>query len=171
MVENEYAQAIYDLAKEENKIDIINECFIVVNKSIEDNDFMELLSSPKITKEEKKNILTKVYGKLDSLFLDFMYVLIDNNRITRIRYIYDYYNQSIKIEHNILHIEAYSVKELTKTQIDNLRKTLSSYYNGKTLEIENIVDPKLIGGVRIECNGKTLDVTLKKSLANMKDSL
>lgn len=171
MVENEYAQAIYDLAKEENKIDIINECFIVVNKSIEDNDFMELLSSPKITKEEKKNILTKVYGKLDSLFLDFMYVLIDNNRINRISYIYDYYNQLIKIEHNILHIEAYSVKELTKTQIDNLRKTLSSYYNGKTLEIKNIVDPKLIGGVRIECNGKTLDVTLKKSLANMKDSL
>ena len=171
MVENEYAQAIYDLAKEENKIDIINECFIVVNKSIEDNDFMELLSSPKITKEEKKNILTKVYGKLDSLFLDFMYVLIDNNRINRISYIYDYYNQLIKIEHNILHIEAYSVKELTKTQIDNLRKTLSSYYNGKTLEIENIVDPKLISGVRIECNGKTLDVTLKKSLANMKDSL
>ncbi len=171
MVENEYAQAIYDLAKEENKIDIINECFIVVNKSIENNDFMELLSSPKITKEEKKNILTKVYGKLDSLFLDFMYVLIDNNRINRISYIYDYYNQLIKIEHNILHIEAYSVKELTKAQIDNLRKTLSSYYNGKTLEIENIVDPKLIGGVRIECNGKTLDVTLKKSLANMKDSL
>ena len=171
MVENEYAQAIYDLAKEENKIDIINECFIVVNKSIEDNDFMELLSSPKLTKEEKKNILTKVYGKLDSLFLDFMYVLIDNNRFNRISYIYDYYNQLIKIEHNILHIEAYSVKELTKTQIDNLRKTLSSYYNGKTLEIENIVDPKLIGGVRIECNGKTLDVTLKKSLANMKDSL
>ena len=171
MVENEYAQAIYDLAKEENKIDIINECFIVVNKSIENNDFMELLSSPKLTKEEKKNILTKVYGKLDSLFLDFMYVLIDNNRINRISYIYDYYNQLIKIEHNILHIEAYSVKELTKTQIDNLRKTLSSYYNGKTLEIENIVDPKLIGGVRIECNGKTLDVTLKKSLANMKDSL
>ena len=171
MVENEYAQAIYDLAKEENKIDIINECFIVVNKSIEDNDFMELLSSPKLTKEEKKNILTKVYGKFDSLFLDFMYVLIDNNRINRISYIYDYYNQLIKNEHNILHIEAYSVKELTKTQIDNLRKTLSSYYNGKTLEIENIVDPKLIGGVRIECNGKTLDVTLKKSLANMKDSL
>ena len=171
MVENEYAQAIYDLAKEENKIDIINECFIVVNKSIENNDFMELLSSPKLTKEEKKNILTKVYGKLDSIFLDFMYVLIDNNRINRISYIYDYYNQLIKIEHNILHIEAYSVKELTKTQIDNLRKTLSSYYNGKTLEIENIVDPKLIGGVRIECNGKTLDVTLKKSLANMKDSL
>ena len=100
-----------------------------------------------------------------------MYVLIDNNRINRISYIYDYYNQLIKNEHNILHIEAYSVKELTKTQIDNLRKTLSSYYNGKTLEIENIVDPKLIGGVRIECNGKTLDVTLKKSLANMKDSL
>ena len=171
MVENEYAQAIYDLAKEENKIDIINECFIVVNKSIEDNDFMELLSSPKLTKEEKKNILTKVYGKFDSLFLDFMYVLIDNNRFNRISYIYDYYNQLIKNEHNILHIEAYSVKELTKTQIDNLRKTLSSYYNGKTLEIENIVDPKLIGGVRIECNGKTLDVTLKKSLANMKDSL
>lgn len=171
MVENEYAQAIYDLAKEDNKIDIINECFIVVNKSIEDNDFMELLSSPKLTKEEKKNILTKVYGKLDSLFLDFMYVLIDNNRFNRISYIYDYYNQLIKNEHNILHIEAYSVKELTKTQIDNLRKTLSSYYNGKTLEIENIVDPKLIGGVRIECNGKTLDVTLKKSLANMKDSL
>ncbi len=171
MVENEYAQAIYDLAKEDNKIDIINECFIVVNKSIEDNDFMELLSSPKLTKEEKKNILTKVYGKLDSLFLDFMYVLIDNNRFNRISYIYDYYNQLIKNEHNILHIEAYSVKELTKAQIDNLRKTLSSYYNGKTLEIENIVDPKLIGGVRIECNGKTLDVTLKKSLANMKDSL
>lgn len=171
MVEKEYAQAIYDLAKEENKIDIIRECFVVIDKTINNNDFLELLDSPKLTKEEKKNILTKVYGKLDTLFLDFMYVLIDNNRFNRISFIYDHFNQLIKIEHNVLHIEAYSVKELTKTQIDNLRKSLSSYYEGKTLEIENIVDPTLIGGVRIECNGKTLDITLKKSLANMKDAL
>lgn len=78
MVELEYAKAIYDLAKEENKIEKINECFILVNESIKNNEFIDLLDSPKLTKEEKKKILAKVYGKLESLFLDFLYVLIDN---------------------------------------------------------------------------------------------
>ena len=54
MVELEYAKAIYDLAKEENKIEKINECFILVNESIKNNEFIDLLDSPKLTKEEAK---------------------------------------------------------------------------------------------------------------------
>ena len=171
MVELEYAKAIYDLAKEENKIEKINECFILVNESIKNNEFIDLLDSPKLTKEEKKKILAKVYGKLESLFLDFLYVLIDNNRFKLINEILNEYNKLIQEEHNILHIEAFSVKPLSKEQLKNLKESLAYYYKDKTLEIENIVNPDLIGGVRIECNGKTLDMTLKNTLVKMKDML
>ena len=171
MVELEYAKAIYDLAKEENKIEKMNECLILVNESVKNNEFIDLIDSPNLTNSEKKKIITNVYGKLDHLFLDFLYVLIDNNRFKLINEIWSEFSKLIQEEHNILHIEAFSVKPLTKSQLDNLKEALASYYKNKTLEIENIVNPNLIGGIRIECNGQTLDITLKNTLIKMKEML
>ena len=171
MVELEYAKAIYDLAKEENKLEKINECLIIVNESIKNNEFIDLIESPKLTKEEKKKIITNVYAKLEPLFLDFLYVLIDNNRFKLINGILNEFNKLVQEEHNILHIEAFSVKPLTKSQLDNLKEALAYYYKDKTLEIENIVNPDLIGGIRIECNGETLDMTLKNTLVKMREML
>ena len=75
MVESEYAKAVFDLAKEENKIEVFTNCFNAVIDT-KTKEFSDILVSPFIHKEEKKRILSKVYHSLDETFLHFLYVLI-----------------------------------------------------------------------------------------------
>ena len=59
MVEAEYARAIYDLAQEENKVNLILDCFHAVNETL-NKEFMDIMASPYIDKVEKKSIISRV---------------------------------------------------------------------------------------------------------------
>ena len=55
MVESEYAKAVFDLAKEEDNIEAFTTCFNAVIDT-KTKEFTDILVSPFIHKEEKKDI-------------------------------------------------------------------------------------------------------------------
>lgn len=170
MVEAEYAKAIYEIASEENKINLILDCFNAVVKTMKD-DFMNIMASPYIDKSQKKDIVSKVYKSLDKTFINFLYVLIDHNRFIKFKEIYEQYNEIFLTNKNIVEIQIVSAKELTKSQIKNLEDSLKLKFVNKKLEIENIVDPNIIGGIQVLSNGESVDLSLKTALAKIKESL
>lgn len=171
MIEAEYAKAIYELALEEKKEDIFEKCFSIVISTLENEEYYKVLTSPFIEATEKKNLITKVYEKLDQTFVYFLCVLVENNRISCIHEIYEAYNQYLLSHRDIVHIQIESAVELTSLQMINLTESLQNKYIGKKIELENIIDPKLIGGIHIVSNGKSIDMSLKNSLTKLKDSL
>ena len=56
MVWLEYAKAVYELAVEENKINVFKECFKTVTTTVT-KEFQDILTSPFINKEKKKILL------------------------------------------------------------------------------------------------------------------
>ena len=52
---------------------------------------------------------------------------------------------------------------LSKSVIERIQKNLSNKY-GKGLKIETIVDPKLLGGIKLVVNQKQVDATLAKKI-------
>ncbi len=170
MVEAEYAKAIYELALEENKVNKILDCFNAIIKTMKD-DFMNIMASPYIHKSEKKDIVAKVYKSLDTTFINFLYVLIDHNRFIKLKEIFEKYNEIFLENKNIVRIQVVSVKELTKNQIKNLEDSLKQKYVNKKLELENIVDPNIIGGIQILSNDESVDLSLKTALIKIKESL
>lgn len=170
MVEAEYARAIYDLAQEENKVNLILDCFHAVNETL-NKEFMDIMASPYIDKVEKKSIISRVYKSLDTTFINFLYVLIDHNRFIKFKEIYNNYNMIFLENKNIVRIQIISVKELSKTQIKSLEESLKLKYANKKLEIENIVDSNIIGGIQILSNGESVDLSLKTALKRIKESL
>ena len=170
MVEFEYAKAVFDLAKEENKIQAVSDCFKAVKDTLTP-DFIEILTSPFIHKDEKKKIIDKVYHSLDLDFIHFLYVLIDHNRFDRIAQIYEVYESLVLKEKNILRVEIISATELTKSKMQEFKKTLSSQYVGKQIEIVNKINPNLIGGVVIVTDEKSMDASIKGKLDKIRESL
>lgn len=171
MVEREYAKALHDLAIEEAKLDCFLECFKALNESLSDKEFYNLLSSPIIDSIEKKKIIYKVYKSFDETFINFLCVIIDHNRFSIILNIYDEFKNLVMEDNNIIRIQILSANELKKSQIKQLENTLMDKYKGKQLEIENIVNSELIGGIQIISNDESIDITLKSTLNKMKESL
>ena len=74
-------------------------------------------------------------------------------------------------KNDVMKISVYSAKALSNIDMIHLTKSLQNKYVGKKIEIENIIKPELIGGIQIESNGESLDMSLKNSLNLLKESL
>ena len=170
MIPLEYAKAIYEIAEEEHKVDLYNEYFVSINSTLT-NEFIDLLKTPTIDKKEKVNIINKVYKSIDNTFRDFLVILVKNDRIEYFSQIGHQYRKLVRLNKNIVRIDIFSAKELTKAQMNGLVKTLETKYAGKELEIKNFVNPSLIGGIQIIANGESIDISLKSTLERLKESL
>lgn len=170
MIPLEYAKAIYEIAEEEHKVDLYNEYFVSINSTLT-NEFIDLLKTPTIDKKEKINIINKVYKSIDNTFRDFLVILVKNDRIEYFSQIGHQYRKLVRLNKNIVRIDIFSAKELTKSQMDGVVKTLEMKYRGKELEIKNFVNPSLIGGIQIIANGESIDISLKSTLERLKESL
>ncbi len=171
MVELEYAKALYDLGNEENKVNLFSDSLSTVVETLKNKEFYDVVTSPTIDKISKKNVIRNVYKSLDNTFVDFLCVVIDHNRFSIMESIKNEYNNLLLAEKGIINVEIISAKELTKAQLENVEKALMEKYKGKKLDINNIVNQDLIGGIQILCNGESLDMSLKGFLDNLRVSL
>lgn len=170
MVAHEYAKAIYDLAREENKTKDFKDCFDALVKTL-NKDFLDLLSSPFIVKDEKKEMVKKVYSSLDEDFIYFLYVLIDHNRFMLVEEIKKEFDKLVSKYQNIVEVKLVSATELTKATILKYKERLEEKYIGKTIEIVNIIKPELIGGMQVIIDDEALDASVIHTLNMLKESI
>ena len=55
--------------------------------------------------------------------------------------------------------------------MDTIVSTLKLKFIDKELEVKNMVNPDLIGGIQIVYNGESIDMSLKSTLERLKESL
>lgn len=167
MQEIEYAKALFDLASNNNEM--LDE-FQKFNEILEYNQFLELLKAPNIKKEEKKEILKKTLKNFDVTFLHFLFVIIDNNRINDLDQIYDCYYKMVLKSNNEELVDIYLPKEISEKELESLKNKLELKFN-KKLVIRVHIESKLIGGMRIEYDGKSIDETVLKEFIKIKSLL
>ena len=171
MVESEYAKAVYELALEENKVELFWDLFVAVDKTNDDPDYKKIMDSPMVSKDRKKAMIKTIYHDFDETFLNFMYVLVDHNRVNDFDAIGHEYRKLVRKDNNILFIDVLSAKELTAAQKKKLTSSLTLHFSNKKLDFKFIVKPDLIGGIQIISNGVSIDMTLKATLDRIKEDL
>ena len=172
MVEYEYAKALFELAIEEKKtelfLDSLNGILDVMSAN---KDFYKMMASPLVDINEKLKVVREVFSSMDTTFKEFLCVLVRNDRFVLIEQITEEYNQMLSDYNSILKIEVISSEKLSKERLNEVTKSLEQRYPNKKLKIENTVNPKILSGLQIICNGESLDMSLKNRLAKLKNSL
>ncbi|MDE7095844.1 MAG: ATP synthase F1 subunit delta [Anaeroplasmataceae bacterium] len=172
MVEYEYAKALFELAIEEKKtelfLDSLNGILDVMSAN---KDFYKMIASPLVDINEKLKVIREVFSSMDTTFKEFLCVLVRNDRFVLIEQITEEYNQMLSDYNSILKIEVISSEKLSMERLALVTKSLEQRYPNKKLKIENTVNPKILSGLQIICNGESLDMSLKNRLAKLKNSL
>lgn len=171
-VATRYAQALFDLADEENKISEIYEELDNVSKLIGSNRELEdVFRSPFVTREEKKNIADQVFnGSLSTITRNFFMVLIDNSRTVDLSSISVAYKELLNKKHNIEEGTVVTALPLSADKISELEQKLSAKYN-KTIKLENKIDEGIIGGALVKIGNEEIDGTVKSRLDDLKSDL
>ena len=167
VIGDQYAVALFELALEENRLDETKNALATLLESFNEETVM-FLTHPAITKKTKKETFESL--GISNLLRDFMYVVIDNQRVLELQEILQSFAKLIESQADIMRIDVYSGKPLNKERIKELNTQYEKKYNRQVI-IENHVDPSIVGGLRFEFQGVVIDDTVNHTIHQIKSRL
>ena len=164
-VGNAYGEALYDLAKSEDlSHDILAEISVLDGCFRQEPDFLRLLQSPSLSKQERCRILDSSFqGKVHHYVLNFLKILTEKGYARHFSDCCRTYREHYNLDNNILPVTAVTAVDLTAAQTEALSKKLGSI-TGKKITLTNRVDPGVLGGIRLDYDGKQMDDTVSHRL-------
>lgn len=168
--DKEYAEALFLLIAEEQKLDEYTKALETVKSLIQENpEYTEFLASPAISLSERLQAIDEAFGEsMPEYIVSFLKILCENGRI---RSILDCINEFDKLAMALSNkAEAFVVSAVPLS--DDQKKAICSKLEkvtGKIIDPVYTVDESLIGGIKIEVEGKTFDGSIRHRLQDVKD--
>ncbi|MEJ2161813.1 MAG: ATP synthase F1 subunit delta [Robiginitalea sp.] len=166
-----YAKALMDLATEQKKVQEVHDDMRLILDTIEENNNLsDVLQSPILTAEAKKNALQALFSKADALTGEFFNLLSTNKRVGILAKIAEQY---IVLYDQLQGQDIASVTTavpLDKNLESKILKQLKKI-TGKDVVIENHVDPDLIGGFILRLGDLEYNSSIASKLGNLKREL
>ena len=170
-ITSRYAEALYSLKREQNSLlESQKEAKELIKVFKQNPDFMMLLSSSYKDFDEKEEIIDKVFNGLDEDLKTLIKIVTRNHRAQYLDEIFIGFNSLVNEYRGVKEGLVYSTEPLNDTQLQKLNQTVSELEKTPT-ELKNIIDPSLIGGVKIVINDHIYDGSIKHHLENMKLTL
>ena len=169
---NVYGEALYSLAKEEGLSGQILEELAVLEQSFaQEPDFLRLLDAPNLTKEERCQVLEDSFrGQIHGYVLNFLKLLTEKSYARHFGACCATYRNCYNEDNGILPVTAVTAVSLNENQYAALSQKLAAV-TGKTIQLHNRVDERVLGGIRLDFDGKCVDDTLSHRLDSIRNML
>ena len=167
-----YGEALYDLAKAEDLSEEILQQLGTLAQSFEaEPDFLRLLASPNLSKQERCAVLdNSLRDKVHPFVLNFLKILTEKGYAKHFPDCAKTYREHYNADNGILSVTAVTAAALSPKQAEKLTQKLSQL-TGKTVELINRIDTSVLGGIRLQYSGKQLDDTVQHRLSAIRDTL
>ncbi|MDD7616192.1 MAG: ATP synthase F1 subunit delta [bacterium] len=168
---NRYAIALLEIAIEQNKTEEFRkEVKILKNIFQNSPEFCEILCDVNIDLAKKYSMIDKILASVNSDILSFVKVIIKNNRA---HYLYKIFKESLYRFDDYLEIQEGKLilsKEMSEEEKEKIIKSIEKN-EGVRLELEEVIDPSILGGFIVTLKDNVYDASLKTKLQNLKESL
>ena len=170
-ITSRYAEALFSLKKDSDTLlETQKEIKELKKVFIENPDFIVILSSSYKSLEEKIEIIDKTLVGVDDEIKSLIKIICRNHRAKYIVEVFDDFNSLVNEYRGVKEGLVYSTIKLSEEQLNKLNKKISEVEKRPT-ELKNIIDPSLIGGVKIVINDHIYDGSIKHHIEDMKLSL
>ncbi|HBM3500097.1 TPA: F0F1 ATP synthase subunit delta [Listeria monocytogenes] len=167
-VAGRYANALFQVAQDKDLVDVFSEELTELKAALKANeDFVKLLENPTFTTEQKKNLASAVFEKINPTLRDFIYLLIDRSREDYLSVIADVYQKRVNDLNGVADADVYSVVPLSEQELTALSRVFATKMNKTKLNIQNHIDKSLLGGVKVVIGARIYDDSLKTKLKDM----
>lgn len=167
-----YGDALYDLARDEGLSEqILTELDGVQAIFAGSPDYLRLLSTASLSKEERTGLLDEAFrGKIEPYLLNFLKILCEKGDLRQLAGCAQEYRVRFNADHGILAATAVCAVPLSPALREKLVKKLEQT-TGKQIDLQVKVDPRVLGGIRLEMDGRQLDGTIKNSIEQLRKQL
>lgn len=166
-----YAQALFSLKRDEGQLletqELVKELIKVIKQ---DEQFLVLLNSHRLAKEERIAIVDEVFASIDEQVKNFIKIIIENNRAMNLVEIFEDFNSLVNEYRGVKEGLVYTAMSLKENELEKITSQISKIEK-MPIELKEIIDPSLIGGVKVVINDHIYDGSIKHHLENMKLTL
>ena len=172
LVNTSYSRVIFDYAKKNNRLKEMNEQahYVLEVLTCEKEMIYEILRNYNISKEYRKNMLRDLFkDKLDKYFLYTLETIVDFNRCSNILTIIKRTLHLFSKALNIRYIKIVSAYKLTDKQKAKLQIALKKHYKADQIDINNLVVPSIIGGIKVISEEDSINTSYISKLINIRN--
>ena len=171
-VARRYALAVFGLASDANAVQPVGKDLRMLSDAIQDDDATKtFFLAPIIDRKEKERVLSAAFsGKVHEIALHTLLLLV---RKRREALLFEIVRQYAALEQQARGAEPLlitSAHQLTSEELRTLVLRLEKIY-GKTFDVEQKIDPSLIGGVRIMMGDRRVDGSVEGRLEELSRTL
>ncbi|MDR7073520.1 F0F1 ATP synthase subunit delta [Fictibacillus barbaricus] len=172
IVAKRYALALYEVAGVAKLEETVAELRVVKHVLESNKDLQKVLSHPKVTKGQKKELIKESIGaELSTPVMNTIFLMVDRNRYLFITEMAAQFIELANEAQGIADAQVYSVRPLTDDELQKMEQTFAAKVGKRALRINNIVDPSLVGGVKIRIGNRIFDGSISGKLNRMERQL
>lgn len=167
-----YGEAIYALAQEEQLTATILPQLEMLEKCFDDQPgYVDLLACQSLPKQERCALLDEsMKNAIHPYLLNFLKILVEKGYIRHFSNCCETYRQCYYRDNGILPVTAVTALPLSPEQTQRLTDKLAAITN-KTILLSNQVDKDLLGGMRLDYDGKQLEDSISHRLETIRQKL
>ena len=164
-----YGESLFELAVEEDKLQLLlDEAVFVQEVLTENQDLLTLMTHPKISKEEKQQVIEQIFkGRVSDEMTGFLSIIIVKGRFKEVEDILAYFVARVKEYKKIGVAFVTSAVELREDQKQALMDRLLATTAYETMEVNYATDASLIGGMIIRIGDRVVDSSIKHKLNDL----
>ena len=166
-----YADALFGVAKEKGKLDVIREQLGQFADALADNREMQLFFfSPYFSSTEKEDGLKKAIADGEPELVNFLELLIEKHRMPVLFRIRRQFEALWDTENKRLGVTVTSAVELDPEVAKRIGAEIEEQ-TGTEVELESRVDPDILGGLVVQVGNMVLDTSIRNRLEKLRKSV
>lgn len=169
LVSKTYGDALFELALETEKLDVMLDEVKSISTALKENQEMtRLMNHPKIVKEEKIAFIEEIFkGRVSDELVGLMRMIVEKDHYNEMDEVFVYFIDQVKEYKNIGTAYVTSAVELSETQKTAVEKRLLETTKYVQFEMHFEVDAELIGGMVIRIGDRVVDSSIKTKLYDL----
>jgi ATP synthase F1 delta subunit len=166
-----YADALFGVAKEKGKLDVIREQLGQFADALSENRELRLFFfSPYFSSAEKEEGLAKAISGAEPELVNFLDLLLEKHRMPVLFRIRSQYESLWAKENKRLGVTVTSAVELDPEIAKRIGSEIEGQ-TGNTVELESKVDPDILGGLIVQVGNMVLDTSIRNRLEKLRKSV
>ncbi|SCW02714.1 LAFE_0F12662g1_1 [Lachancea fermentati] len=173
-----YATALFTAAAKSSSVEAASKSLSQLSQTItKDSKLTSILSNPALSADDRKIVvetLTRSQSDLDSSVANLLKVLGENNRLDLLTDVTKQFSKLTDAYNGLIQATVTTAQPLDPKLFKRVEKSLAQSKlvgQGKTLKLENVVEPDIKGGLIVEIADRTVDLSIASKIQKLNQLL
>ena len=165
-----YAQAIFDLALENNEVEQWGQDLEVVSEAFQDSDFAALMKHADMSAADKRAATGSVLAGVSTMVRNLVDLLVSKGSVDSIADVYTSYTELLDQHLGRQRVEVTTAIALDEAEANRITSFVSELVRREVV-LTTKVDESILGGLVIQIGDRLLDGSTKARLDGLKNRL